>query len=146
MLAIRRSARMLSRLAVAIVLIACSKAGTDLDDGVRASGGPEGDRYSVEIVNTGTETLQSVAITTGENQPPLEVARLAAGQRTAERAIGVLHTNPMVVATVVGKRREYHPVEGFTGFNPALPPGHYVITLKWNAGAEFLETVVEEAK
>ena len=146
MLATRRPARALARLTVALALIACSKAGTDLDEGVRASGGPEGDRYSVEILNAGSETLQGVAITTGENQPPLEVSRLAAGQRTAPRAIGVLHTNPLVVATVAGKRREYHPVEGFTGFNPALDPGHYVITLRWNSQTEFLETLVEEAK
>ena len=111
-------------------------------DEIRAAGGPAGDSYSVEIVNAGAVALRAVSIQTGENEPAITIAQLPAGQRTAPHAIGVLHENPLVVATVNGQRREYHPVEGFSGFNPSLEPGHYVIALRWNAGTEFLETVV----
>lgn len=135
----RRLAPALAAVAMAATL-ACSRSGTGLD--ARASGGPNGDAYSVEIVNAGTTTLQAVSILTGENVPPLEVAQLAAGQRTARKAIGVLHENPLVSATVDGQRRTYHPIEGFTGFNPLLEPGRYAIRLRWNAETAFLETTV----
>lgn len=124
-----------------LVVAACGKSGTGID--LRAAGGPAGDAYSVEIVNAGAVTLQALSIVTGEDQPPLEVAQLAAGQRTAPRRIGVLHENPVVRATVGGRRREFLPVEGFTGFNPSLEPGRYVIRLRWNAETEFLETTVQ---
>ena len=126
---------------VAAATLGCGHNATGSEQ-VRASGGPAGDSYSVEIVNAGSVTLSAVSIQTGENEPAITVPQLAAGQRTAPHAIGVLHENPLVAATVAGRRREYHPVEGFTGFNPQLEPGRYVITLRWNAATEFLETVV----
>lgn len=148
MIATRSTRRPRVRLAAMVALsaaLACGKSGTDVA-GVRASGGPTGDRYAVEIVNAGTATLAAVSIVTGEDAPPIEVTALAAGQRTAEHRIGVLHENPVVSATVAGRRRTYQPVEGFSGFNPLLEPGRYVIALRWNAGTDFLETTVTVAK
>lgn len=139
---IRRFASLLALAAVATT-VACGRSGTGPE--LRASGGPAGDAYRVEIVNTGTATLQAVSIVTGEDQPPIEVASLAAGQRTAPHAIGVLHENPLVAATVGGQRRVSHPIEGFTGFNPAVEPGRYVISLKWNAEHEIIEPLVTRA-
>ena len=136
----RPLARVAALAALALAL-ACGKSATDVAD-LRASGGPAGDSYGIEIVNAGTVTITAVSITTGEDVPPVEVAQLAPGQRTPAHRIGVLHENPLVVATVAGQRREYHPVEGFSGFNPALEPGNYVITLRWNVETQFLETVV----
>ena len=135
-----RAARLAPLVALAATL-ACGRTATDVDL-LRASGGPSGDSHAVEIVNAGTVPLAAVSIVTGEDAPPIVVARLAAGQRTAVHRIGVLHENPLVSATVAGQRRTYHPVEGFTGFNPSLAPGSYVITLRWNAETEFLETTV----
>lgn len=129
-------------LATLAATLACGKPATGVDDVLRAAGGPSGDSYSVEIVNAGSTTLHAVSIVTGENAPPVTVSQLAGGQRTAAHRIGILHENPFVSATVAGQRRTYHPVEGFAGFNPRLEPGRYVITLRWNAEAEFLETTV----
>ena len=131
----------LAALAALAATLACGKAATDVAD-LRASGGPSGNSYGIEIENAGTTTLQGVSILTGEDVPPVEVAQLAPGQRTPEHRIGVLHENPLVIATIAGQRREAHPVEGFSGFNPALEPGRYVITLRWNAEFEIIETVV----
>ena len=139
-IALGRAARLATLVALTATL-ACGKSGTDVDL-LRASGGPAGDSHSVEIVNGGTATIQAISIVTGEDAAPIQVAQLAAGQRTAAHRIGVLHENPMVTATVAGQQRTYHPVEGFSGFNPSLEPGSYVITLRWNAETEFLETVV----
>ena len=145
----RPTPRPLARLATLLVALgatlACGKSATAVDL-LRASGGPAGDRYGVEIVNAGDATLSGVSIVTGEGVPPVQVPQLAAGQRTAEHRIGVLHVNPVVSATVAGQRRTYQPVEGFSGFNQQLEPGRYVITLRWNAETAFLETVVEAAK
>jgi hypothetical protein len=142
----RRRASLLAALAVATTVAAtaaCGGSGTGPE--LRASGGPAGDAYRVEIVNTGTVTLQDLSIVTGEDQPPIQVASLGAGQRTAPHAIGVLHENPIVSATVAGERRISHPVEGFTGFNPPVEPGRYVISLKWNAEHEMIEPLVTRA-
>ena len=138
----RRLASLLALVAVATAA-ACGRSGTGPE--LRASGGPAGDAYRVEIVNTGTVTLRDLSIVTGEDQPPIEVASLGAGQRTAPHAIGVLHENPMVSATVAGERRISHPVEGFSGFNPALEPGRWVISLEWNAEHEMIEPLVTRA-
>ena len=134
----------LAAIACIALSLACGSSGTDIED-VRADGGPTGDRYTVEIVNAGTVAISALSIQTGEDAPPLEVAQLAPGQRTAPRDIGVLHENPFVIATVAGQRRSYHPVEGVSGFNPAKEPGRYVISLKWNAENAFLETTVVPA-
>ena len=136
--------RPLAVVAVALLVAGCGKSGTGVD--VRASGGPAGDAYAVEVVNAGSVTLQGLSITTGEGVAPITVPQLAAGQRTAALRIGVLHENPHVVATVGGRERTFHPVEGFTGFNPRLEPGRYVIRLAWNAETEFLETTVAPAR
>ena len=138
----RRFASLLALVAVATTA-ACGGSGTGPE--LRASGGPAGDAYRVEIVNTGTVTLTDLSIVTGEDQPPIQVASLGAGQRTAPHAIGVLHENPMVSAIVAGERRISHPVEGFTGFNPALEPGRWVMSLKWNAEYEMIEALVTRA-
>ena len=127
--------------------LACSENSNHAADPLRASGGPSGDGYTIQVFNGGTAPLSGVSILTGEGVPPVQVSRLEAGQRTEFHRIGVLHENPLIVATVAGQRRTYHPVEGFVpGFNPLLDPGTYVITLRWNAEAEFLETVVAAAK
>ena len=139
----RRAVRLGTLVALAAAL-ACGKSSTDVDL-LRASGGPAGDSYSVEVVTAGSATLAAVSIVTGAGAPPVEVPQLAAGQRTAAHRIGVLHENPIVSATVAGQRRTYQPVEGFSGFNPSLDPGKYVITLRWNAETEFIETVVTAA-
>lgn len=144
-IALGRAARLVASTAALGATLACGKSTTGVDDVLRASGGPSGDRYSVEVVNAGAATLHAVAIVTGEDASPVTVAQLAGGQRTAAHRIGVLHEHPIVSATVGGQRRTYHPVEGFSGFNPSLEPGSYVITLRWNAEAEFLETVVTAA-
>jgi hypothetical protein len=136
----------LAAVAALAVTIACGQGSTQPVEPLRASGGPAGDSYGIAIANTGATTLTAISILTGENVAPVQVAQLAPGQRTDELRIGVLHENPLVIATVGGRRREYHPVEGFTGFNPALEPGRYVITLRWNAETEFLETVVSPAQ
>jgi hypothetical protein len=148
MVAARPTRHPLARLALMVALsttVACGRSGTDVA-GVRASGGPAGDAYTVQVENAGTATLQAVSIVAGEDAPPIDVATLAGGQRTAEHRIGVLHENPVVSATVAGQRRTYQPVEGFSGFNPRLEPGRYVITLRWNAETEFLETTVTAAR
>ena len=134
----------LAAIACIAATLACHSSGTDVEN-VRADGGPAGDRYTVEIVNAGTVAISALSIQTGEDAAPLEVAQLAPGQRTTARTIGVLHENPFVIATVAGQRRTYHPVEGFSGFNPALEPGRYVIRLVWNAQNQFLETTVVAA-
>jgi hypothetical protein len=140
-----RVTRPLARLATLVAVaatLACGRQSTQPAEPLRASGGPSGDSYSIEVVNGGTATLSAVSILTGEDVPPVQVAQLAAGQRTEVHRIGVLHENPLVSATVAGQRRTYQPVEGFSGFNPSLEPGSYVITLKWNAESEFLDIVV----
>ena len=138
---VRRVSAFAGALAIA-ASFGCSSTGTGVD-GPRASGGPAGDAYSVEVVNAGSVRLDALSIVTGEDATPLEVPSLAPGQRTASRRIGVLHENPYVEATVAGRRRTYHPVEGFAGFNPRLEPGAYEIRLRWNAETEFLEIAVE---
>ena len=131
----------LAAIACIALTLACGSSGTDIED-VRADGGPTGDRYTVEILNAGSVAISALSIQTGEDAPPLEVAQLAPGQRTAARNIGVLHENPFVIATVAGQRRTYHPVEGFSGFNPALEPGRYLIRLRWSSEHQVLETTV----
>lgn len=134
-------ARLASLVALAATL-ACGPTGTQPTEPIRASGGPAGDSHAILVHNAGGTTLTAISILTGEDVPPVQVPRLSPGARTGIHRIGVLHEHPIVSVTVAGERRTYHPVEGFSGFNQRLAPGRYVIQLRWNAAAEFLETVV----
>ena len=40
-----------------------------------------------------------------------------------------IHTNPAVSLTADGETLMSTPVEGFTGFNPALSPGAYIVVV-----------------
>ena len=124
-------------LAVTLFLGAAACSSTTLADG--DTSGP----YTFTIRNTGAQELKQVRIQTGENLAPVSVATLPPGGETGTFGVARLHENPFVTAEVNGVTKEYHPVEGFSGFNPLLAPGRYRITLRFEPANGIVDTRVE---
>jgi hypothetical protein len=118
--------------------IACSApASPSLDArGTRTDGGA----FAITLVNDGSSDMTAVKVTTGEGVAPIEV------DRSAARAVTVLHEYPIVTLTNNGKQYTAHPVEGFVeGFNPSKAPGQYLVKLKIVPEYQLLDVRVDPA-
>lgn len=105
---------------------------------------PEGG-YSVRLVNDGGTPLLGVHVVTGDDVPAITQAVLEAGEVTSPARVRVVHEFPYVRAVAGGQELLLHPVEGFSGFNAPLPPGAYVIRLRYSGGQQLDMRVVPEA-
>jgi hypothetical protein len=128
----------LRRAAGACLFLAVAACSTATTPDVETSG-----LYTFTIRNTGTQDLKQVRIQTGENLAPVLVASLPPGSETGTFGVAKLHENPFVTAEVNGVTKEFHPVEGFSGFNPLLSPGRYRISLKFEPAYGIVDTRVE---
>jgi hypothetical protein len=90
-----------------------------------ASTGPTS---QVIVFNDSPFTLTNVRISTGEHASFVE-PRLERGQMSSAHVVTEMHHDPAVSLTADGEALSSTPVEGFTGFNPALAAGHYTITI-----------------
>src|SRR5215203_80914 len=75
---------------------------------------------SVRVRNVGTTTLTDVSVLVADNALPITLNELRPGQMTDYVARAAAHENPLVTAKANGFDYVSHPVEGFSGFNPAL--------------------------
>ena len=85
---------------------------------------------SVRLRNSGTTTLTDVSVLVAENSTPITLGELRPGQTTDYVARAKAHENPLVTAKANGFDYVSHPVEGFSGFNPALADGRYTVSLE----------------
>ncbi|HEU4787829.1 MAG TPA: hypothetical protein VFS57_10480 [Gemmatimonadaceae bacterium] len=84
--------------------------------------------YRVRVFNDSPYALSNVHVVTGQGAE-FSLARLEHGELSAERVVNRLHEAPAVTLTVEGQALSSLPIEGFTGFNPQVAPGAYVIDL-----------------
>ena len=94
----------------------------------RATSEPVTGDYRVRVFNDSPYALSNVRVVTGQGAE-FTVARLEHGELSAERVVSRLHEAPAVTLTVEGETLSSLPIEGFTGFNPPVAPGAYVIDL-----------------
>lgn len=85
--------------------------------------------YQLRVVNAGSLELRDVMILTSERDT-LRITAMSPGASALFSRIGAVHTDPLIRATLSGHVVELVPIEGFTGFNPKLPAGAYIMTLR----------------
>ena len=95
----------------------------------RTTSEPATGDYRVRVFNDSPYALSNVHVVTGQGAE-FTLARLEHGEVSAERAVNRLHEAPAVTLTVEGQTLSSLPIEGFTGFNPPVAPGAYVIDLE----------------
>jgi hypothetical protein len=71
-----------------------------------------------------------VSVLVAENASLITASELRPGQTTAYSTRLKLHENPLVTLKIDGQEFASHPVEGFSGFNPALGDGRYTISME----------------
>lgn len=118
-------ARFVALLLTVVVGTACA-ADTTTEALRREDAGP----VSVRLRNTGTTTLSDLSVLVAENTSPITLSELRPGQTTGYVARARVHENPLVTAKANGFDYVSHPVEGFSGFNPALADGRYTVSLE----------------
>ena len=126
--------RLMRSLSIAVVLAACTAGPTGAPD----------HPYSVRVVNDGATALLDLHVVTGEDVPAITRSSLTGGASTPPVRVRVVHEFPFVRAVAGTQDLLLHPVEGFSGFNPPLPPGDYVIRLRYSGGAQLDMRVVPE--
>lgn len=84
--------------------------------------------YRVRVFNDSPYALSNVHVVTGQGAE-FTLVRLEHGELSAERVVSRVHEAPAVTVTVEGETLSSLPIEGFTGFNPPVAPGAYVIDL-----------------
>jgi len=94
----------------------------------RTTSEPATGDYRVRVFNDSPYALSNVHVVTGQGAE-FTLARLEHGELSAERLVNRLHQAPAVTLTVEGEALSSFPIEGFTGFNPPVAPGAYVIDL-----------------
>ena len=94
----------------------------------RTTSEPATGDYRVRVFNDSPYALSNVHVVTGQGAE-FTLPRLEHGDLSAERVVSRLHEAPAVTVTVEGDTLSSLPIEGFTGFNPPLAPGSYVIDL-----------------
>ena len=82
--------------------------------------------YSVRVFNGSPVAVSNVRVQVSDRDE-FTVSRLDHGDMSERYTVSSLHTNPAVALLVDGATLAAIPIEGFSGFNPALPPGAYVI-------------------
>lgn len=120
-------ARRAALAAVATLLsLACADPTTEL------SGAPTvtGTGSTVRLLNDGAVTLTRVRVRTSERDSLPEVATLAPGQTSAAYTVGEIRSAPLVESVAAGLPLVALPIEGFSGFNPALERGAYVVRVR----------------
>jgi hypothetical protein len=85
--------------------------------------------YRVRVFNNSPFALSNVHVVTGQGSE-FTLSGLEHGALSAERVVNRLHEAPAVTLTVEGETLSALPVEGFTGFNPPVTPGAYVIDIE----------------
>lgn len=93
-----------------------------------------GGAIAVAVQNDGSVAFTDLRIRTSEEDSLPRIATLNAGQYVGPYHVRALHSAPLVQATVQGRAVIAHPVEGFAGFNPALPQGAYLVRLRVTDG------------
>lgn len=103
----------------------------------------------VRVLNDSQLAVSNVKITTGEGSD-FTIASLLPGATSAEHSVEKMHQNPMISLTAGGKSLVAHPVEGFSGFNPPLPAGNYLIKIEPRVSegviAVSVSQIVEQSK
>jgi hypothetical protein len=89
---------------------------------------------AVAVQNDGSVAFTDVRILTSEEDSLPRIATLTAGQYVGPFQVHALHSAPLVQAMAQGRAMIAHPVEGFSGFNPPLPQGAYVVRLRVTDG------------
>jgi hypothetical protein len=89
----------------------------------------DGFSSTLSIVNDGSVVLTDVRVLTSERDS-VSIATLQPGETKGPYGISVMHTNPLVSMKAQGRAMLLHPVEGFSGFNPARPAGAYTVKLR----------------
>jgi hypothetical protein len=94
-------------------------------EGNRVDGFPS----TLSVVNDGPVVLTDVRVLTSEKDSVV-IATLQPGETKGPYGISVMHESPLVRMTARGRVMLLHPVEGFSGFNPARPAGAYTVKLR----------------
>ena len=89
---------------------------------------------SVRLRNSGTTTLTDVSVLVAEHASPITLGELRPGQTTDYVGRAEVHENPLVTAKANGFDYASHPVEGFSGSNPALADGRYTFQPRDDSG------------
>lgn len=85
---------------------------------------------TVTLVNDGAVAFSNVRVYTSERDSLPLLASLTPGGRSGPYAVRAMHTNPYITLTSQGRTVTAHPIEGFSGFNPALPAGPYLVRVR----------------
>lgn len=94
-------------------------------EGSRVDGFPS----SLTVVNDGAVALTDVKLLTSERDSVV-FATLLPGESKGPYGISVMHESPLVMFKAQGRALLLHPVEGFSGFNPARPAGAYTVRIR----------------
>jgi hypothetical protein len=90
---------------------------------------PTDGKFHVTVFNDSHIALTDIHVTTAEGST-VTIDRLEHGDLSDVRSVPAMHRYPAVSLTADGEDLVSIPVEGFIpGFNPALEPGLYVITV-----------------
>jgi len=103
---------------------------------------PTGD-FSVRVLNGSPVAVTNVRVRVSE-QDEFSVARLEHGDMSERFNTRAMHTNPAVTLTVEGQTLAAIPVEGFSGFNPPLSRGAYVVTVTVTGSPRRLDVSVSQ--
>jgi hypothetical protein len=114
--------------ALAATLAVTSACGADATTAMLADSGSG--PISIRVHNSGALTFTDVSIVVADDVAPITLSELRPGQTTDYVARPRAHENPLVTLKIDGKEFASHPVEGFTGFNPALADGAYTINMQ----------------
>jgi hypothetical protein len=103
---------------------------------------PAGD-FTVRVFNGSPVAVSNIRVRVSE-QDEFTVARLEHGDMSGTYAVRAMHTNPAVTLTVSGETLTSIPIEGFSGFNPALARGAYVVTVTVTGAPRRLDVSVQQ--
>ena len=104
---------------------------------------PDGGDFRIRVFNDSPYALTNVVVTVGEGEQ-FTLAQLARGGMSSEQRVHQMHENPAVTLTANGETGSAMPVEGFSGFNPSLVPGSYLVTIKAQGSPVRLEVTVSQ--
>ena len=122
--------------AIVLSLVAIAGCGKD------ATSEPTGE-FIVRVFNGSPVAVSNIRVRVSE-QDEFTVARLEHGDMSGAYATRAMHTNPAVTLTVEGQTLSSIPVEGFSGFNPALAPGPFVVTVSVTGSPRRLDVSVSQ--
>lgn len=99
--------------------------------------------FTVRVFNDSPVAVLNIRVRVSD-EDEFTVSRLEHGDMSTRYTTRSIHTNPGVSLTVDGETLTSTPVEGFSGFNPPLSPGAYIVVVSVSGSPRRLAISVQQ--